>query len=57
MLTAGWANREQEPAPQPRIVVKFDHLMSLLDDLEAKLRKQAKTATRLVESLAAAVAA
>lgn len=29
---------------------------SLLDDLEAKLRKQEETATRLAESLAAVVA-
>ena len=42
---------------QKRIVAKVDHLMSLLDDLEAKLRKQEETATRLAESLAAAVAA
>jgi len=44
-------------AEQKRIVAKVDHLMSLLDDLEAKLRKQEETATRLAESLAAAVAA
>jgi type I restriction enzyme S subunit len=44
-------------AEQKRIVGKVDHLMSLLDDLEAKLRKQEETATRLAESLAAAVAA
>jgi type I restriction enzyme S subunit len=49
------------PAPLPplgeqeRIVAKLDQLMSLLDDLEAKLRKQEETATRLAESLAAAV--
>jgi len=42
---------------QRRIVAKVDHLMSLLGDLEAKLRKQEETATRLAESLAAAVAA
>ncbi len=42
---------------QKRIVAKVNHLMSLLDDLEAKLRKQEETATRLAESLAAAVAA
>jgi type I restriction enzyme, S subunit len=42
---------------QGRIVAKVDHLMSILDDLEAKLRKQEETATRLAESLAAAVAA
>ena len=46
------------PIPeQKRIVAKVDHLMSLLDGLEAKLRKQEETATRLAESLAAAVAA
>jgi len=46
------------PLPeQKRIVAKVDHLMSLLDDLEAKLRKQEETAARLAESLAAAVAA
>jgi hypothetical protein len=39
---------------QKRIVAKVGHL---LDDLEAKLRKQEETATRLAESLAAAVAA
>jgi len=44
-------------AEQKRIVAKVDHLMSLLDDLEAKLHKQEQTATRLAESLAAAVAA
>jgi type I restriction enzyme S subunit len=44
-------------AEQKRIVAKVDHLMSLLDDLEAKLRKQEETATRLAESLASAVAA
>jgi type I restriction enzyme S subunit len=44
-------------AEQKRIVAKVDHLMSLLDDLEAKLRKQEDAATRLAESLAAAVAA
>jgi type I restriction enzyme S subunit len=44
-------------AEQKRIVAKLDQLMSLLDDLEAKLRKQEQTATRLAESLAAAVAA
>ena len=44
-------------AEQRRIVAKVDDLMSLLDDLEAKLRKQEETATRLAESLAAAVAA
>ncbi len=43
-------------AEQKRIVAKVDHLMSLLDDLETKLRKQEETATRLAESLAAAVA-
>ncbi|HJX51603.1 MAG TPA: hypothetical protein VJ801_02445 [Polyangia bacterium] len=42
---------------QKRIVAKVNHLMSILDDLEAKLRKQEETATRLAESLAAAVAA
>jgi hypothetical protein len=42
---------------QKRIVAKVGHLMSLLDDLEAKLRKQEETAARLAESLAAAVAA
>jgi hypothetical protein len=31
--------------------------LSLLDDLEAKLRKQEQPATRLAESLSAAVAA
>ena len=46
------------PLPeQKRIVAKVDHLMSLLDDLEAKLRKQEETATCLAESLAAAVTA
>ena len=34
-----------------------DRLMSILDDLESKLRRQEETATRLAESLAAAVAA
>ena len=42
---------------QKRIVAKLNQLMSLLDDLEAKVRKQEETATRLAESLAAAVAA
>jgi type I restriction enzyme, S subunit len=42
---------------QKRIVARLNQLMSLLDDLEAKLRKQEETATRLAESLAAAVAA
>jgi restriction endonuclease S subunit len=42
---------------QKRIVAKVGHLMSLLDDLEAKLSKQEETATRMAESLAAAVAA
>jgi hypothetical protein len=42
---------------QKRIVAKVGHLMSILDDLEAKLRKQEEPATRLAESLAAAVAA
>ncbi len=42
---------------QKRIVAKVGQLMSILDDLEAKLRKQEETATRLAESLAAAVAA
>lgn len=46
-----------EPNEQRRIVVVVERLMSLLDDLEAKLRKQEETATRLAESLAAAVAA
>ena len=46
-----------EPNEQRRIVVVVERLMSLLDDLEAKLRKQEQTATRLAESLAAAVAA
>ncbi|MGA7743420.1 MAG: restriction endonuclease subunit S [Polyangia bacterium] len=45
------------PDEQARIVARVDALMSLLDDLEAKLRKQEQTATRLAESLAAAVAA
>ena len=44
-------------AEQRRIVAKVDDLMSLLDDLEAKLSKQEETATRMAESLAAAVAA
>ena len=44
-------------AEQKHVVTKATHLMSLLDDLEAKLRKQEETATRLAESLAAAVAA
>jgi type I restriction enzyme S subunit len=44
-------------ADQRRIVTTVDHLMSLLDDLEAKLRSQEETATRLAESLASAVAA
>jgi hypothetical protein len=44
-------------AEQKRIVAKVEDLMSLLDDLEAKLRKQEQTATRLAESLAAVVAA
>ena len=61
--TLGKATTERLPIPIPplaeqkRIVAKVDHLMSLLDDLEAKLRKQEETATRLAESLAAAVAA
>jgi hypothetical protein len=41
---------------QKHIVGKVDHLLSLLDELEATLRKQEETATRLAESLAAAVA-
>ena len=41
---------------QKHIVGKVDHLLSLLDELEARLRKQEETATRLAESLAAAVA-
>jgi type I restriction enzyme S subunit len=46
------------PLPeQVEIVDVVRKLMSLLDDLEAKLRKQEETATRLAESLAAAVAA
>jgi type I restriction enzyme S subunit len=44
-------------AEQKRIVAEVGHIMSLLDDLEAKLRKQEETAIRLAESLAAAVAA
>jgi len=44
-------------AEQKRIVAKVDQLMSLLDDLEAKLRKQEDLATRLAEALAVAVAA
>ncbi len=45
------------PLPeQVEIVDVVRKLMSLLDDLEAKLRKQEETATRLAESLAAAVA-
>jgi type I restriction enzyme S subunit len=42
---------------QRSIVAKVNQLMALCDDLEAKLRKQEETATRLAESLAAAVAA
>jgi type I restriction enzyme S subunit len=45
------------PAEQKRIVAMVDQMMALCDDLEAKLRKQEETATRLAESLAAAVAA
>jgi len=42
---------------QRQIIAKVETLMALVDDLEAKLRKQEETATRLAESLAAAVAA
>jgi type I restriction enzyme S subunit len=42
---------------QWQIIAKVETLMALVDDLEAKLRKQEETATRLAESLAAAVAA
>ena len=42
---------------QQRIVRRAKELLVLCDDLEAKLRKQEETATRLAESLAAAVAA
>jgi hypothetical protein len=41
---------------QKHIVGKVDHLLSPLDELEARLREQEETATRLAESLAAAVA-
>jgi len=41
---------------QKRIVGKVDHLLSFLDELEARLRKQEETATRPAESQAAAVA-
>jgi len=42
---------------QRSIVAKVNQLMALCDELEAKLHKQEETATRLAESLAAAVAA
>jgi hypothetical protein len=45
------------PAEQERIVVRVNQLIALCDDIEARLRKQEETATRLAESLASAVAA
>lgn len=45
------------PQEQRRILDRLHQITSLLDDLEAKLRKQEETATRLAESLAVAVAA
>jgi restriction endonuclease S subunit len=42
---------------QDEALAVLGRLFRLLDDLEAKLRKQEQTATRLAESLAAAVAA
>ena len=39
------------------LLARMGVLLAVCDDLEAKLRKQEQTATRLAESLAAAVAA